>query len=145
MNNLFDFFCTKNDCQLLIVSDDKQAQIASDIASFKGLKHRMQLVDNIDNINFINDSKGTNAVSTQQALESYENIYWILGGRSKSGGIKDLSKYYSKIKYAFLIGEAQEEFSKILEKNQVKYYKCDNLENAFNEAYAQAKKADTFF
>jgi len=38
MNNIFDFFSSKNDCQLLIVSDDKQAQCAADIASFKGLK-----------------------------------------------------------------------------------------------------------
>ena len=38
MNNIFDFFSTKNDCQLLITSDDKQAQIACDIAKFKGLK-----------------------------------------------------------------------------------------------------------
>ena len=38
MNNIFDFFSSKNDCQLLIVSDDKQAQSAADIASFKGLK-----------------------------------------------------------------------------------------------------------
>ena len=38
MNNLFDFLSSKNDCELLIVSDDIQAQIASDIAAFKGLK-----------------------------------------------------------------------------------------------------------
>jgi len=38
MNNIFEFLSAKNDCQLLIVSDDKQAQMASDIAHFKGLK-----------------------------------------------------------------------------------------------------------
>ena len=38
MNNIFQFLSEKNDCQLLIVGDDKEAQIASDISSFKGLK-----------------------------------------------------------------------------------------------------------
>jgi transcription-repair coupling factor (superfamily II helicase) len=36
MNNLFDFFSSKNDCELLIVSDDAQAQMAKDIVAFKG-------------------------------------------------------------------------------------------------------------
>ncbi|SKB62107.1 transcription-repair coupling factor [Malaciobacter marinus] len=36
MKNIFDFFTKKNNCQLLVVSNDKQAQIASDIASFFG-------------------------------------------------------------------------------------------------------------
>ncbi len=42
MQNIYDFLnnklTTKNDCELLIVSDDKQAQEASDIANFKGYK-----------------------------------------------------------------------------------------------------------
>ncbi|RXJ86777.1 transcription-repair coupling factor [Arcobacter sp. CECT 8985] len=36
MKNIFDFFSKKNDCQLLIVNDDKQAQVASDIVSYYG-------------------------------------------------------------------------------------------------------------
>ena len=38
MNNLYSFFKEKNDCELLIVADDKQAQIAKDILEFKGKK-----------------------------------------------------------------------------------------------------------
>lgn len=41
MNNIFEFFSKKTDCELLIVSDDKQAQIAYDIASLKGYKSFM--------------------------------------------------------------------------------------------------------
>lgn len=35
MNNLFDFFSNNKECELLIVSDDAQAQMAKDIVSFK--------------------------------------------------------------------------------------------------------------
>ena len=38
MNNLYHFFSSKNDCELLIVSDDKEAQVAKDILEFKGKK-----------------------------------------------------------------------------------------------------------
>lgn len=38
MNSLFEFFKQKNDCKLLIVSDDKEAQEASDILAFNGKK-----------------------------------------------------------------------------------------------------------
>ncbi|NQY23379.1 MAG: DEAD/DEAH box helicase [Campylobacteraceae bacterium] len=38
MNNLYHFFSNKNDCELLIVSDDKEAQVAKDILEFKGKK-----------------------------------------------------------------------------------------------------------
>ena len=34
MNNLFEFFNQKNDCELLIVSDDKQAQVAHDVVAY---------------------------------------------------------------------------------------------------------------
>ena len=36
MTNMYNFFKNKNDIQLLIVSDDKQAQIANDIVSYCG-------------------------------------------------------------------------------------------------------------
>lgn len=36
MNNIYEFLSQKNNCELLIVNDDKQAQIAYDIASYLG-------------------------------------------------------------------------------------------------------------
>lgn len=117
-------------------------EIIEYIKEFKGLDHRMQFIRKIDNINFINDSKATNDTSTEQALKANDNIYWILGGRPKPGGINLLKKYFDKVIYAFLIGEATEEFAETLEQGGVKYFKCGDLENAFNKAYDTAKKED---
>ncbi len=114
-----------------------EQKILNAIQSFKGLKHRMQIVGKIGDIIFINDSKATNAESTENALKSFDNIYWILGGKPKAGGIEILKPYFSKIKYAFLIGDATEEFAKTLD-NKVQYFKCGNLENAFKMAYEKA-------
>ncbi len=121
------------------LSGIKEEQIVQAIKTFKGLKHRMQLVAKIDNINFINDSKATNAESTKNSLKSYQNIYWILGGKAKDGGIESLEQYFPKIKYAFLIGEASDEFAKTLE-NKVEYFKCGDLKTAFEMAHKKAQQ-----
>lgn len=114
-------------------------KIVTTIKKFKGLRHRMQLLGEIDGIKFINDSKATNSESTENALKAYENIFWILGGKSKEGGISNLAPYFKKITKAYLIGDATEEFAKILEKNFVTFEKCGNLENAFKKAVSDAK------
>ena len=123
------------------VSAEKISQIIKAIQRFKGLRHRMQIVGKIANINFINDSKATNAESTENALKSYDNIFWILGGKAKDGGISTLKPYFKRIVKAFLIGEATEEFAKTLSENFVNFKKCDNLEcnNNTREEFAFCK------
>ncbi len=108
------------------------------IQSFTGLIHRMQYVGAFKHITYINDSKATNADASAKALDSFTNIYWILGGVAKEGGIETLVPYFSKIKHAFLIGAAEEEFAKMLASHQVPYSKCNNLLNACNLAQQMA-------
>ena len=123
----------------LFADDTKTSAIIAAIKKFKGLRHRLQLLGEIDGVKFINDSKATNAESTEHALKSYDNIFWILGGKAKEGGIENLQPYFKKINKAYLIGEATEEFAKTLEKNSVIFEKCGNLENAFKKAFLDAK------
>ena len=122
-------------------NQQKIQQVIKIIEEFKGLKHRMQLVATIDGISFVNDSKATNAESTENALKSYKNIFWILGGKAKEGGIASLKPYFSKIEKAYLIGEASEEFAKIFAQNFVNYEKCQTLRNAFDKVLIDAKSS----
>jgi len=123
-------------------NQQKIQQIIKIIEEFKGLKHRMQLVGAVDGISFVNDSKATNAESTENALKSYDNIFWILGGKAKEGGIESLKPYFSKIQKAYLIGEASDEFAKFLAQNFVNYEKCQTLKNAFDKALIDAKSSN---
>ena len=117
----------------------QQSQIIEAIKKFKGLRHRMQFLGSVADVNFVNDSKATNAESAENALKAYKNIFWILGGRSKEGGITSLTPYFNKVVKAYLIGEASEDFAKTLEKNSVAFEKCDNLKNAIEKSFADAK------
>ena len=50
---------------------------------FKGLNFRQQIIYQSRKLLIINDSKSTSFSSTKPLLESYKNIYWILGGLAK--------------------------------------------------------------
>jgi UDP-N-acetylmuramoylalanine--D-glutamate ligase len=111
-------------------------EIYEAMCSYPGLRHRMQLVGELDGVRFINDSKATNADATQHALRAFDEIYWILGGKPKAGGIESLKPLFSRIRHAYLIGEAQEAFSDTLA--HVLHSKCDTLEVAVKRAAQDA-------
>ncbi|MFT6557525.1 UDP-N-acetylmuramoyl-L-alanine--D-glutamate ligase [Sneathiella sp.] len=116
-------------------------QIEKGLRSFGGLVHRMEQIDKRGKIRFVNDSKATNAEAAEKALSSFENIFWICGGRAKSGGIESLSPYFSRIQKAYLIGECADQFETTLA-GHVKLQKCKELETAFQSALADAKAFD---
>jgi UDP-N-acetylmuramoylalanine--D-glutamate ligase len=89
---------------------------------------------------FVNDSKATNADSTEKALASFDRIHWILGGKAKEGGIAMLTSYFSKIDKAYLIGAATEDFAGTLE-GQVDYVRCGTLEKAVEAAAQEAERS----
>ena len=51
--------------------------------TFKGLPHRFEIFFKKKDITFINDSKATSFKSTELALSSLKDIYWIAGGLPK--------------------------------------------------------------
>lgn len=113
--------------------------IARGITTFTGLVHRMEKVLEYANIQFINDSKATNADATERALEPFDNIYWIVGGKAKEGGIAALERFFPKIAHAYLIGEAAEQFARTLE-GKVPYTHAKTLDVATRQAAQQALK-----
>lgn len=106
--------------------------------NFPGLRHRMQYLQETNNLVFVNDSKATNAEAAAKALGSYNNILWIAGGQAKEGGIDTLEPYFSKINHAYLIGEAQHDFAKRLE-GKVTYTLSNTLEQAIEDAIHDAQ------
>jgi UDP-N-acetylmuramoylalanine--D-glutamate ligase len=117
------------------VSDTKA--IASAIASFPGLAHRMEDVGHIGKTAFINDSKATNADATARALAVYPDIFWIAGGKPKEGGIESLSGFFPRIRKAYLIGEAAPQFARTLD-GKAPYEVAGVLETAVSHAAADA-------
>ena len=81
------------------------------LRSFPGLAHRMEQVGRKGTVLFVNDSKATNADSSAQALACFADIFWIAGGKPKTGGISTLTGFFPRIRKAYLIGEAAADFA----------------------------------
>ena len=90
------------------------AAIQAGLRSFPGLAHRMEEVGRRGAVLFVNDSKATNADSAAQALACFSDIFWIAGGKPKTGGVEPLRSFFPRIRKAYLIGEAAEEFAATL-------------------------------
>jgi UDP-N-acetylmuramoylalanine--D-glutamate ligase len=115
--------------------------IQQGLKSFAGLAHRMEQVARRDRVLFVNDSKATNADAAGKALASYADIYWIIGGRAKEGGLAGLEPFYSKIARAYLIGEAADAFARQLG-DAVDHVQCGTLDRAVAEAAADASRSN---
>ncbi len=90
------------------------AAIQAGLLSFPGLAHRMEEVGRRGAILFVNDSKATNADSAAQALACFDDIFWIAGGKPKTGGIESLRRFFPRIRTAYLSGEAAGDFAATL-------------------------------
>ncbi|HEX2136861.1 MAG TPA: UDP-N-acetylmuramoyl-L-alanine--D-glutamate ligase [Microvirga sp.] len=107
------------------------------LATFPGLPHRMEEIGRRGPILFVNDSKATNADSTEKALTSFERVLWILGGKAKEGGIDSLKPYFPRIEKAYLIGAASDDFARVLD-GEVPYVRAGTLDKAVELAAADA-------
>ncbi|MDE3176738.1 MAG: UDP-N-acetylmuramoyl-L-alanine--D-glutamate ligase [Pseudomonadota bacterium] len=113
------------------------ADIQRGLASFPGLAHRMEQVGRIGATLFVNDSKATNADAAEKALKSYQDIFWILGGKAKEGGIEPLRPLFPRIRKAYLIGAATEDFAASLGAT-VAHERCGALDKAVAAAARDA-------
>jgi UDP-N-acetylmuramoylalanine--D-glutamate ligase len=116
------------------------ASVAEGLKSFAGLAHRTEQVARRGKVLFVNDSKATNADAAGKALASFNDIYWIIGGRPKEGGLAGLESFFPKIARAYLIGEAAEAFAQQLGE-AVDHVHCGTLDRAVEAAAADADRS----
>jgi len=112
------------------------------VLNFKNLEHRLEFVTKINGVSFINDSKSTNISSTVWALDKYDNVLLIAGGRNKDLDFnlmpKDITK---KIKHVLVIGEASKAIKKVFSKF-CPVYEAKNLKDAVKTSYKLASSGD---
>jgi UDP-N-acetylmuramoylalanine--D-glutamate ligase len=126
--------------QALPIKFRERGDLQAALRSFPGLAHRLEIVGRKGGVEFVNDSKATNADSTEKALASFPgSIYWIAGGKPKAGGITTLAPYFPRIAKAYLIGEAIEDFATTLG-DAVPFERSGTLDVAVRNATSDAEK-----
>ena len=120
--------------------NQKTDDFLSSIKNIHTLQHRIEFSGTFKNIDFYNDSKSTNVNSAKTAIKSFKNIFWILGGREKKGGLKGIEKNLGNILKAYVYGECSENFKKFLVKNSIICLEFRTLKESFNQAFKDAIK-----
>ncbi len=115
------------------------AEALEAMRSYPGLPHRQQMIRALGGVSYVNDSKATNADAAGKALACYRKIYWIAGGRPKAGGLNGLEPFMDRIRHAFLIGEAAEDFAAWLDNHGVAHSFSQTLDRAVADAHALAQ------
>lgn len=90
------------------ILDFNREKCAAAICGFQGVKHRVQLINEIDGVAYIDDSKGTNVDATLKAVDSVNiPIVLLLGGKDKGYEYEPMfgTLLKSKVVHAVLYGE----------------------------------------
>src|SRR5262249_13402902 len=118
------------------------AQIREAVAYLKAVKHRLEFVAKVADVDYYNDSKATNVDATIKALESFPaNIHLILGGKDKGSDytvLNDLIR--QRVKRIYTIGTAAAKIESQVKGAEVVH--AETLENAIRKASAAAKPGD---
>ncbi len=123
---------------ICLKSGMKSQEIIDKITTFVSLKHRLEYLGSVKNIDFYNDSKATNAASARAAILSLENIFWLAGGISKEGGISDVLDLLPELRKAYFFGQSRFDFAKQA-KDLVPVEICELMQEAFLQALNDAK------
>lgn len=120
------------------------------LKSFKGLAHRCEYVDTVNNVRYYNDSKGTNIGATLAAIEGLGaaiaprkgKVMVILGGQGKGQDFKALRTAVQQyVKTVVLIGEDALKIEQSIE-GSTEILKAATLQEAVQLCHAKADAED---
>ena len=115
------------------------------LMTFQGVEHRLEPVRTLNEVLYINDSKGTNPDSTIKAIEAYDRpIVIILGGKNKGVPFTELAGLVKqRVKKAVLVGQAKEELAQALDAADFNdYVRTESFEEAVTKAAELAEPGD---
>ncbi|WP_100011046.1 UDP-N-acetylmuramoyl-L-alanine--D-glutamate ligase [Lentibacillus sediminis] len=114
------------------------------LTSFAGVKHRLQFVDKIHGRLFYNDSKATNILATQKALDSFQQPTILLaGGLDRGNEFTELGSYLSNVKAMVVFGETADKLKTAGEEAGVPVIEnAGDVKKAAQIAYTLSEKND---
>ena len=122
----------------------KKADLLPHLKTFKGLPHRVEKIGAYQNVDFIDDSKGTNVGATCAALYGLQQpIVLIAGGLGKGQDFAPLqAALLNKARAVMLIGRDADQIEAALQGLDAPVVRCENLTEATQKGFALAKAGD---
>ena len=121
--------------------------VAKAVCGFKGVKHRIELVAEVDGVTYIDDSKGTNTDATVKAIESATRpTVLLLGGKDKGYDYVPLFEHISRSKVVHAVIYGENRFKMMNAALQAGYYGfslCSDFNTAVHLAVYIAKEGQS--
>jgi len=123
----------------------RKETIRRSLENFQGVEHRLENVLKINNVKYINDSKGTNINATYYALDSMETqTVWIVGGVDKGNEYSELfSLVNEKVKAIICLGLDNEKIISAFGNVVDIMVETHSMRDAVQVAYRLSEKGDT--
>ena len=125
----------------ILMGCDKDA-IENVLASFTGVKHRMQFVKELKGRKYFNDSKATNTLATKSALAAFDTpTILIAGGLDRGHSFEELRPFMGNVKAVVALGETQKRFGDFaLSCGIEQILEATTMENAVSLAHSHSDR-----
>lgn len=119
-------------------------KILKGLKTFKNAPHRLEFVEDINGIGFINDSKATNVDSVYYALDGVKKeIVWIAGGIDKGNDYDQIEPLVKeKVKGIVCLGKDNTGLTSYFTTKVELIAEVDSTEEAVKQAYDWANEGD---
>lgn len=123
----------------------RKQTIAESLSDFEGVEHRLENVQKVNGIQFVNDSKATNVNAVYYALECMDvPTVWIVGGVDKGNDYTDLLPLVrEKVKAIVCLGLDNQKIIETFGNVVDHLVETAGAEEAVKVAYKLASKGDT--
>lgn len=112
------------------------------LADYSGEPHRCQWIRTIQQVQFVNDSKGTNVGATAAAIEGLKGQKLLIaGGLGKGQDFGPLAQAVKngRVRHSFLYGADAEQIAHAFAKKNLSYTLVENMQVAVSAAFSMAK------
>jgi len=119
-------------------------KILKGLKTFKNVPHRLEFVDEIQGVVFINDSKATNVASVYHALDEVKkDIIWIAGGIDKGNDYAQIDELVrNKVKGLVCMGKNNTSLTSFFTTKVDHIAEVDSPKKAIKQAFEWAGKGD---
>ena len=108
--------------------------IIESLTTFSGIEHRLQYIGTNKTNKYYNDSKATNTLATQFALNSFKQpIIWLCGGLDRGNDFDELIPYMKNVRVMVTFGETQSKFVNLGESQGKYVIKAVDVEDAVDK------------
>ena len=142
LHNLYNSMAAGLSASILDIKNEK---IRSALEDFEAVEHRLEYVDTINGVKYVNDSKATNVNSTWYALESMTTpTVLILGGKDKGNDYSEIEGLVKeKVKAIVCMGKDNSKLLDFFSGKVAHISDTHSIEEAVKECAALAEEGDT--